>query len=159
MLNLVGCQTRITHPEQKRVFSLIPGLENADFLQYGSMHRNTYINAPRYLNEYLQLKDHPNFYFAGQITGAEGYTEAIGTGLWAAEQILRSIDGREPAKADPRTALGALIRHLCQADENNFQPMNFNFGLLEPLKDVKLRGKAKREYLAERALEITGSNV
>jgi methylenetetrahydrofolate--tRNA-(uracil-5-)-methyltransferase len=157
MYNLVGCQTRLLYPEQIRVFSLIPGLENAEFLQFGSMHRNTYLNAPRYLNCGLQLKTGPRYSFAGQITGAEGYTEALATGLWAARHIRASLEGKEPEQPDQETAVGALIHHLVSAEPENFQPINFNFGLLAAVegegKTVQLKkGKEKKEFLAKRAL-------
>jgi methylenetetrahydrofolate--tRNA-(uracil-5-)-methyltransferase len=152
MWNLVGFQTRLRIPEQQRVFRLIPGLEHAEFLRFGSIHRNAYVNAPAALTPHLALRDDARVLFAGQITGVEGYTESAATGLLAGINLARLLGGDEPLVPPPTTMLGALYRYLREADPRHFQPMNANFGLLEPLA-APPRDKARRkEMLAERAL-------
>jgi methylenetetrahydrofolate--tRNA-(uracil-5-)-methyltransferase len=152
MWNLVGFQTRMKIAAQQQVLRLIPGLGAAEFLRYGSIHRNAYINAPRDLAPHLALRDDATVLFAGQLTGVEGYTESAATGLLAGINLGRLLDGREPRLPPPTTMLGALYRYLRDADPAHFQPMNANFGLLEPL-DPPVRDKARRrERLAERAL-------
>jgi methylenetetrahydrofolate--tRNA-(uracil-5-)-methyltransferase len=154
MWNLVGCQTRLRIPEQQRVFRMIPGLEHADFLRFGSIHRNTYLNAPGALTPHLSLRDDPQVLFAGQLTGVEGYTESTATGLLAAINLSRMLRGDEPVLPPPVTMLGALYRHLREADPAHFQPMNANFGLLEELADAPRDKQVKRERYAERALAV-----
>ena len=152
MWNLVGFQTRLRYPEQARVFRLIPGLENADFLRFGSIHRNSYLNAPAALAPHLASRDDPRVLFAGQLTGVEGYTESSATGLMAGMNLSRLIAGEEPVLPPPTTMLGALYRYLREADPRHFQPMNANFGLVDELS-VRVRDKRRRkEMLAERAL-------
>lgn len=148
MWNLVGFQTRLRIPEQQRVFRMIPGLEQAEFLRYGSIHRNSYINSPRSLGPGLALE---GTFFAGQITGVEGYTESLGTGLLAGINLARHLEGRPPAIPPATTMLGGLLRYLREADADHFQPMNANFGLLDPLPG-KVKKADKRALLAERAL-------
>jgi len=152
MWNLVGFQTRLRYPEQQRVFRTIPGLENAEFLRYGSIHRNSYINSPATLSPHLALRDRPTTLFAGQLTGVEGYTESAASGLLAGMNLSRLLNGMDARVPPPTTMLGALYRYLREADPRYFQPMNANFGLLDelpaPLRDKRL----KRERLAERAL-------
>lgn len=147
LYNLVGFQTHLKWGEQKKVFSMIPGLENAEFVRYGVMHRNTYINSPKLLNNKLQFKDRPNIYFAGQITGSEGYVEAMATGLVSAYSIIYN-------KAFPvETSIGSLTNYLSDSSIKNFQPMNINFGLFVP-PNKKIRDKKlKYEFYKERALE------
>jgi methylenetetrahydrofolate--tRNA-(uracil-5-)-methyltransferase len=153
MWNLVGFQTRLRYPEQQRVFRLIPGLENAEFLRFGSIHRNSYLNAPAALAPHLALKDDPMTLFAGQLTGVEGYTESTATGLLAGINLSRMLAGDEPVVPPTTTMLGALYRYLREADPRHFQPMNANFGLVDELgKRVKDK-RAKKEQLAARALE------
>ena len=152
MWNMVGFQTRLRYPEQQRVFRMIPGLDNAEFLRYGSIHRNSYINAPASLTPYLSLRDDDRTLFAGQLTGVEGYTESTATGLLAAMNLSRMLQGLEPLVPPPTTMLGALFRYLRDADPRHFQPMNANFGLVEPLPNVVKDKHAKREQLAGRAL-------
>lgn len=153
MWNLVGFQTRLRYPEQQRVFRLIPGLENAEFLRFGSIHRNSYLNAPAALAPHLALTDAPTTLFAGQLTGVEGYTESTATGLLAGINLSRLLAGDEPVVPPPTTMLGALYRYLREADPRHFQPMNANFGLVDELgKRVKDK-RAKKEQLAARALE------
>jgi len=152
MWNLVGFQTRLRYPEQQRVFRMIPGLENAEFLRFGSIHRNSYLNAPAALLPHLALKDDPRVLFAGQLTGVEGYTESTATGLLAGVNLSRLLAGEEPVLPPPTTMLGALYRYLREADPRHFQPMNANFGLVDELQ-VRVKDKrAKKEKLAERAL-------
>src|SRR5207247_8825103 len=152
MWNLVGFQTRLKTGAQQRIFRTIPGLEKAEFLRYGSIHRNAYINAPRALTGHLSAKDDPLLLFAGQITGVEGYTESAATGMLAGINLARLLAGEPPLVPPATTMLGALYRYLQAADPEHFQPMNANFGLLEPL-EAPVRDKArKRELLVERAL-------
>jgi methylenetetrahydrofolate--tRNA-(uracil-5-)-methyltransferase len=153
MWNLVGFQTRLRYPEQQRVFRMIPGLERAEFLRYGSIHRNSYINAPATLSAHLSLRDDNRVLFAGQLTGVEGYTESTATGLVAAINLGRMLQGQEPVVPPPSTMLGALYRHLREADPRHFQPMNANFGLMDPLPEEVRDKKVKRERLASRALD------
>ncbi len=150
--NLVGFQTNLKFPEQKRVFSMIPALKNAEFLRYGVMHRNTYIHSPAVLNRDFSFKNNHKLFFAGQITGVEGYVESAASGLLAAIAIFDEIAGKPPRVFDERTVCGALQTHI-STPSKDFQPMNANFGILAPLptriKDKKERYRA----LAERALE------
>ena len=149
MLNLVGFQTNLTFPEQRRVFSLIPALKNAEWLRFGVMHRNTYINAPKYLNKFFQLKTHPNIFFAGQISGVEGYIESVASGLLCAINMIKYIRGLPLLDFGTDTCLGALQNYLLCGNINNFQPMHINWGLLKPIGAPK---KEKKSRLAERAL-------
>jgi methylenetetrahydrofolate--tRNA-(uracil-5-)-methyltransferase len=152
MWNLVGFQTRLRIPEQQRVFRLIPGLGDAEFLRYGSIHRNSYVNTPAALSAHLALKDSPTTLFAGQITGVEGYTESTATGIMAGINLSRMLAGESPIVPPGTTMLGALFRYLREADPKHFQPMNANFGLVDDLAlKVKDRRK-KRDLMAERAL-------
>jgi methylenetetrahydrofolate--tRNA-(uracil-5-)-methyltransferase len=152
MWNLVGFQTRMRIPEQQRVIRMIPGLANAEFLRFGSIHRNSYINSPASLTPHLSLRDDPMSLFAGQLTGVEGYTESTATGLLAAINLDRLLRGLEAVVPPPTTMLGALYRYLRDADPKHFQPMNANFGLLEELNPVPRDKARKRELYAERAL-------
>ena len=151
MWNLVGFQTRLRIPEQQRVFRSIPGLGTAEFLRYGSIHRNAYINSPASLGPGLATRDAPPVFFAGQLTGVEGYTESLGTGLLAGINLHRVLVGRPIAAPPPTTMLGGLLRYLREADPRHFQPMNANLGLLEPLPG-RVKKSDKRAALAERAL-------
>jgi methylenetetrahydrofolate--tRNA-(uracil-5-)-methyltransferase len=158
MWNLVGFQTRLRIPEQQRVFRLLPGMAQAEFLRFGSIHRNSYINSPASLGPALALKDDGNLFFAGQLTGVEGYTESLGTGLLAGINLARRLRGLAVTVPPPTTMLGGLYRYLREADPKHFQPMNANFGLLDPLHDLTaggLRGTkgkdAKKQALVERA--------
>jgi methylenetetrahydrofolate--tRNA-(uracil-5-)-methyltransferase len=152
MWNLVGFQTRLRIPEQQRVFRLIPGLAEAEFLRYGSIHRNSYVNAPGALTPYLALRGDRRVLFAGQITGVEGYTESAATGLLAGINMARMLAGEEPIIPPPTTMLGALYRYLREADPRHFQPMNANFGLVDELTERVKDKRRKRELMAERAL-------
>jgi len=152
LLNLVGFQTKLKYPEQKRVFRLIPGLEKAEFARYGSIHRNTFINSPKLLLPTLQLKKEPRVLFAGQITGVEGYPESAATGIIAGLNAARLSEGREAVHPPETTMIGGLLKYITSAEPKHFQPMNANFGLLPP-PERRIRGKMnRRKYLAERAL-------
>lgn len=151
LFNMVGFQTRMKYPEQQRIFRMIPGLEQAQFARLGSMHRNTYLNAPKLLNQQLQLKSHPGISLAGQMIGVEGYVESAAMGLYAGLVLHKRNQGQSLAPPGADTALGSLIRHLTQSDPNNFQPMNVNFGLLD--LPPHLQGKAQRELASKQALE------
>ena len=152
MWNLVGFQTRLRIVEQQRVFRMIPGLANAEFFRYGQIHRNAYLNAPACLTPHLSLRDDAMVLFAGQLTGVEGYTESTATGLLAGMNMVRMLRGDDAAIPPPTTMIGALYRHLRDADPRHFQPMNANFGLVEAL-DHEVRDKRrKKELMAERAL-------
>ncbi len=152
MWNLVGFQTRLRIPEQQRVFRMIPGLAGAEFLRFGSIHRNSYLNSPGALSPHLALRDAPTTMFAGQLTGVEGYTESTATGILAAINMARQLEGDEVVIPPPTTMLGALCRYLREADPKHFQPMNANFGLMEELPQRVRDKRVKREMLAERAL-------
>ena len=150
MWNLVGFQTRLRIPEQQKVFRMIPGLEAAEFLRYGSIHRNSYVNAPAALAQALQAKDGAPLFFAGQLTGVEGYTESLGTGLLAGINLARLLAGQSLVTPPPTTMLGGLLRYLREADPAHFQPMNGNFGLLDPLEG-KVKKAEKKAALVARA--------
>jgi len=153
MWNLVGFQTRLRIPEQQRVIRMIPGLAQAEFLRFGSIHRNSYVNAPAALAPHLALRDSATTLFAGQLTGVEGYTESTATGLLAAINLDRLVRGLSPVLPPPTTMLGALYRYLRESDPAHFQPMNANFGLLEELAAPPRDKALKRERYAERALQ------
>lgn len=131
LYNLVGFQTNLTYGEQRRVFRLIPGLENAEFVRYGLMHRNTYVNAPKVLNSDLSLKANPNLYIAGQLSGVEGYVESAAMGLVAAINVLRKIKGQSPIDFGDDTMVGSLLNYLAHANPIHFEPMNANFGIFK----------------------------
>lgn len=152
--NMVGFQTNLLFPEQKRVFSIFPALKNAEFLRYGVMHKNTYINSPKNLNSDFSMKDHPSVYFAGQITGVEGYVESTVSGLMAAINIDRKLSGKEPLKLNSDTVTGALSEYIASKNED-FQPMNANYGILSPLplSFGKVKKADKKRILSERAIK------
>ena len=159
MYNLVGFQTRLKRGEQQRVFRMIPGLQQAEFLRFGAMHRNTYIDAPRLLSADLRLKKEPRIFFAGQITGVEGYVESAAAGLMAGLNAARVLTGQKALVLPAKTALGGLLRYISTDTGTEFAPMNINFGLLPPL-DRYLRNKQQKNLaLAERALEALENNV
>ena len=151
MYNLVGFQTKLKYPEQRRVFRMIPGLENAEFMRYGSIHRNTYLNSPRLLHPTLQLKGKESIFFAGQITGVEGYVESAAMGIIAGINAARILKESEPIVPLPETSIGALIKYVTDQNIKDFQPMNINFGLYPPLSDGVPKSEKKR-HIAERAL-------
>lgn len=150
--NLVGCQTNLKWGEQKRVFSIIPALKNAEFLRYGVMHRNTFLNSPQCLNSDFSLKSRPTVFFAGQITGVEGYVESAASGMLAAVHMFEKLNGNQPVIPDNTTILGALSAHISGANED-FQPMNANFGILKSLDKIIKDKKQRYAALAQRALE------
>ncbi|MCX7794261.1 MAG: methylenetetrahydrofolate--tRNA-(uracil(54)-C(5))-methyltransferase (FADH(2)-oxidizing) TrmFO [Thermodesulfovibrionales bacterium] len=151
--NMVGFQTRLRYPEQERVFRLIPGLERAVFLRYGSIHRNTYLNAPRVLNNDLSLKNKKETFIAGQLTGVEGYLESTAMGLAAAFNVIRKLRDKEPLIPPPTTAHGSLLRYLRESNPVNFQPTNINLSLF-PLSDIKIKDRLlRKKFIAERALK------
>ena len=154
MWNLVGFQTRLRIPEQQRVFRMIPGLESAEFLRFGSIHRNAYLNSPASLGPGLTARDDDRLFFAGQLTGVEGYTESLGTGLLAGINLARRLEGRPAAVPPATTMLGGLYRYLRDADPRHFQPMNANFGLVDELGQRVKDKRVKKERLAERALAV-----
>ena len=152
MYNMVGFQTKLRYPEQRRIFRTIPGLEDAEFMRYGSMHRNTYINSPELMRPTLQSKDNDMLFFAGQILGVEGYIESAAMGILAGINAAKLIK-EEPLIVPPReTALGSLIQYITDTEVKNFQPMNINFGLF-PSVEGKMKKAQKRELIANRALE------
>lgn len=154
LYSMVGFQTRLTYPEQRRIFRMITGLENAEFARYGKVHRNTYIVSPLFLEPTYRFREKDILFFAGQITGVEGYIESAGSGLVAGINASRLLKGLPPVVFPRETMLGALANYISGADPDNFQPMNANFGLLPPL-GKRIRDKRKRyEALSERALEI-----
>ena len=152
--NIVGFQTHLRWPEQKRVFQMIPGLENAEFIRYGVMHRNTYLDSPRMLDRYYRVKHDPRVCFAGQITGVEGYVESTASGYLAAVELARRLTGKAPVDFPQETAIGALALYVSNESVTEFQPMNVNFGIIPPL-GYKVKGKRnKNAELSKRALEI-----
>ena len=153
LYNLVGFQTNLKFPEQKRVFSLIPGLENAEFMRYGVMHRNTFINSPKLLNPTLNMRKNKNIFFAGQITGVEGYVESAASGILAGINMSRMLNGEDMLILPRDTMLGALCSYISDEFVGNFQPMSSNMGIL-PTTEEKIRDKTKRyEAIANRAIE------
>ena len=152
MYNIVGFQTHLRFPEQKRVFSMIPGLEKAEFLRYGVMHRNSFLRSPGLLDRYYRVIGRKELWFAGQITGVEGYIESAASGLCAGINLARQLRGKALIDFPAETALGALALHI-STENGDFQPMNINFGLLPPMPE-RIRGKRERyTALAQRALE------
>lgn len=153
MFNLVGFQTNLKFPEQKRVFRMIPGLQNAEFVRYGVMHRNSFLDSPRLLNSDFSLRSNPYLYFAGQITGVEGYMESAASGIMAGINAVRRADSKEPLRLDDKTMIGALSDYISDESVKNFQPMGANFGILPPI-EPKIRDKKERyAALAKRALD------
>jgi len=151
MWNLVGFQTRMRTGEQRRIFRMIPGLQNAEFLRMGSIHRNTYLNFPQRLGYYGAPHSRPDIIFAGQLTGVEGYTESAASGILAGINLHRVLSGQDPVVPPATTMLGGLFRYLRSAEPNRFQPMNSNFGLLDPLPDAPRDKQRKRLMVIERA--------
>jgi methylenetetrahydrofolate--tRNA-(uracil-5-)-methyltransferase len=153
LFNIVGFQTNLKWGEQQRVFRLIPGLEKAEFVRLGVMHRNTYLNSPVVLQPTLQLKAKPTIFFAGQLTGTEGYTESIATGLIAARNAARLFKGEEPIVLSPNTMIGALLRYVTNANPKNFQPINSNWGIFDIPEEWKRLDKQERHArIVERAV-------
>lgn len=153
LYNIVGFQTHLKWPEQKRVFSLIPGLENCEIVRYGVMHRNTFINSPKLLKPTYQYKDRDTLFFAGQMTGVEGYVESAASGLLAGMNAARLAKGEELLVLPPETIMGSMAKYITSADPNHFQPMNANFGLVPEWPERIRNKREKNEKLAERALD------
>lgn len=152
LYNIVGFQTHLKWGEQKRIIQMVPGLEQAEIVRYGVMHRNTFINSPKLLKPTYQYKKRDDLFFAGQITGVEGYVESAASGLVAGINLARLVQGKEPFIFPATTALGSLAHYITTADPKNFQPMNINFGLFEPLPEKVKNKQARNEQLAKRAL-------
>jgi len=151
--NIVGFQTHLRWPEQRRVFAMIPALKNAEFLRYGVMHRNTYLDSPRLLDRYYRVRKEPRVMFAGQVTGVEGYVESTASGFLAAVELARRIQGRQPVDFPQETAIGALALYISNESVEEFQPMNVNFGII-PSLGYRVKGKRnKNAELSRRALE------
>ncbi len=152
MYNMVGFQTKLRYPQQRAVFRKIPGLEEAEFLRYGSVHRNTYIDSPRLLEKDLSLSSRPSVFFAGQITGVEGYVESAATGIVCGTNASRKALGLAPAHVPRETSIGSLLEYISTPGKTGFQPMNINFGLF-PKVETRMRKEKKREIIAQRAIE------
>ena len=153
LYNIVGFQTHLKWPEQKRVFGMIPGLENAEFVRYGVMHKNTYMNSPQLLTDKFNLRKNSKFYFAGQMTGVEGYVESAASGLMAGLHAARSALGLPEIDFTNETAHGALAAYISNSEVKNFQPMNVNFGLIAPLGQRIRKKREKNALIAQRALD------
>ncbi len=153
LYNIVGFQTHLKFGEQKRVFSMIPGLENAEFVRYGVMHRNTFINSPKLLNYTYQTRKNEKIFFAGQITGVEGYIESASSGLVAGINIANLINGKEMVDFTDKTAIGALSHYISEGSTGEFQPMNVTFGIIAPSEKRFKKKIEKNAYLAQRAIE------
>ena len=159
MYNLVGFQTNLKFGEQKRVFSMIPALKNAEFVRYGVMHRNTFINSPKLLGADFSLRSDRRIFFAGQITGVEGYMESAASGILAGINAARYINGKDPFVMPGDTVMGALARYISDGSVTDFQPMGANFGILPPL-DERIRSKQERyEKISQRGLESAGKYI
>lgn len=159
LYNLVGFQTNLKFGEQKRVFSMIPALRNAEFVRYGVMHRNTFLDAPKLLNSDFSMKEHPYIYFAGQITGVEGYMESATSGILAGFNLARRLSGKEPYIPPEYTMMGALCRHVASSVSGNYQPMGANFGILPELPQ-KIRDKKLRyEAIAQRGFDAMKASL
>lgn len=155
--NIVGFQTHLTWGEQKRVFSMIPALKNAEFVRYGVMHRNTYLNSPKLLDRYYRLRTDPRISFAGQMTGVEGYVESAASGMLVGIETAARLLGQKPVDFPQETAIGALGLYISGGSVGEFQPMNINFGIIQPL-DHRVKGKRnKNAAISERSLGIIES--
>ena len=159
MYNLVGFQTNLKFGEQKRVFSMIPALKNAEFLRYGVMHRNTFLDSPRLLNADYSMRKRPDLFFAGQITGVEGYMESAGSGVLAGLNAARRLRGQDPLVLPRETMLGALAGYISDPSVKNFQPMGANFGVLPPLERPVREKRERYESLSTRALEALSARL
>ena len=159
LYNLVGFQTNLKFPEQKKVFSMIPGLKNAEFMRYGVMHRNSFINSPKLINKNLSLKDRPQVFFAGQLSGVEGYMESAASGIIAGINAAALVLGKEPIVLPQISMIGALLSYICDETVKDFQPMGANFGILPPM-DIKIRDKKERyAALSQRSLDWFDNNI
>ncbi|WP_317302689.1 methylenetetrahydrofolate--tRNA-(uracil(54)-C(5))-methyltransferase (FADH(2)-oxidizing) TrmFO [Acidaminococcus timonensis] len=155
LYNIVGFQTHLKWPEQRRVFRMIPGLENAEFVRYGVMHKNSYLNSPLLLDADYSLRTNPHFYFAGQMTGVEGYVESAASGLAAGIYVARALAGKPRVVFPKETAMGALSHYISNPEVRHFQPMNINFGLIAPWDGPRIRGKKEKNgAIARRSLKV-----
>ena len=154
LFNIVGFQTHLKHPEQKRVFSMIPALAKANFVRYGVMHRNTYLNSPLLLDRFYRARKEPRVAFAGQMTGVEGYIESCASGLYAAMNMGLRLRGKEPIELDDLTAIGALAKYISGDVLGDFQPMNVNFGIMRPWDGGKMKKRERYRAISERSLEF-----
>ncbi|WP_337476222.1 methylenetetrahydrofolate--tRNA-(uracil(54)-C(5))-methyltransferase (FADH(2)-oxidizing) TrmFO [Acidaminococcus timonensis] len=155
LYNIVGFQTHLKWPEQRRVFRMIPGLENAEFVRYGVMHKNSYLNSPLLLDSDYSLRTNPHFYFAGQMTGVEGYVESAASGLAAGIYVARALAGKPRVVFPKETAMGALSHYISNPEVRHFQPMNINFGLIAPWDGPRIRGKKEKNgAIARRSLKV-----
>ena len=155
LYNIVGFQTHLKWPEQRRVFRMIPGLENAEFVRYGVMHKNSYLNSPLLLDADYSLRTNPHFYFAGQMTGVEGYVESAASGLAAGIYVARALAGKPRVVVPKETAMGALSHYISNPEVRHFQPMNINFGLIAPWDGPRIRGKKEKNgAIARRSLKV-----
>lgn len=159
LYNLVGCQTNLKFQEQKRVFSMVPALHDAQFMRYGVMHRNTFLNSPHILTPTFAVKEAPHLFFAGQITGVEGYMESASTGILAGKNAVRALHGQAPLVLPPETMMGALTHHVCDTTVTDFQPMGANFGVLPPLENHIRDKKERYAALSARSLEALSSYI
>jgi methylenetetrahydrofolate--tRNA-(uracil-5-)-methyltransferase len=153
LYNLVGFQTNLTYKEQKRVFSLIPALKNAEFVRYGVMHRNTFLNAPSVLNKYYQCKQHSNIFIAGQLSGVEGYIESVSSGLYAAINMANHLTKNPFITFSTQTAMGAMPHYIANASKEHFQPMNINWGIIDMIKETIRDKKQKKVLQAQNAMQ------
>ena len=154
MYNMVGFQTHLLRGEQERVFRMIPGLEQAEFQRYGMIHRNTYIHSPKILEPTLEVRDREGLFFAGQITGVEGYMESTSNGLLAGINAVRALEGKARITMPPETAIGALAHYVARGGSGRFDPMNITFGLMSPLEQRIRKKKERNAALARRALDV-----
>ena len=160
LYNMVGFQTNLKWPEQKRVFSKIPGLSDAEFVRYGVMHRNTYIQGPKVLDRFYRMKDHNKIFFAGQITGVEGYVESASSGIMAGYNMARMILGEEMFEPSSKTCIGALSLYVSQSSLDKLQPMSANFGIIDGL-EYRVRGNKVERYkiIAKRSLDLLNERL
>ena len=159
LYNIVGFQTNLKFGEQKRVFSMIPALKNAEFVRYGVMHRNTFLNSPQLLNKYYQLKSNPRIFFAGQMTGVEGYVESASSGLLAGLNMARLLAGQEMIDFTNKTAIGALSNYIADGSVAHFQPMNVNFGIMDGLTERIKKKRERYEAVSARALAYLDTEI
>ena len=154
LYNLVGFQTNLKFPEQKRIFGLIPALKNAEFIRYGVMHRNTFLNSPKILNDDFSLKNNPNIFFAGQITGVEGYVESAASGILAGINAVKKIQNKSKFVLPEETMMGALAHYISSSPAEDFQPMGANFGILPKIEPHIRDKKARYNALSDRSINI-----
>lgn len=157
LFNIVGFQTNLRFGEQKRVFGMIPGLVNAEYVRYGVMHRNSFLQSPKHLTPFYSLREREDLFFAGQLTGVEGYVESASSGLAAGINLARLVNNRPQIDFTRRTAIGALAHYISEYNGSSFQPMNANFGIMETLPDAPRDKRRRFEALSQRALQTVDS--